>query len=81
MDTVNKEDANTINLELPAPLLWDIHNALTFSLIYHNLFRKESGISEEELMVVQRLRDGIGDILEKENPKNSLVEKDTTFIN
>jgi len=80
MDVVKKDDT-IISLELPAPLLWDIHNALTFSLIYHNLFQKESGVSEEELMVIQRLRDGIGDILSKENPKNSLIEQDTTLIN
>ena len=69
MDTINKEN-NIVNFNLPAPLLFDIHNALTFALINQYKFQKEGNISSDEIIVIQRLRDGIGDIIDTVNPEH-----------
>lgn len=79
MDNVNKKD-NIVSLDLPAPLLFDIHNALTFALLNQSKFQKEGNISIDEIMVIQRLRDGIGDILDKVEPGHPVIGDGTSLI-
>ena len=69
MDIINKE-SNIINFNLPAPLLYNIHNALTFALINQDKFQKEGDISSEDILTIQRLRDGLGDIIDTVNPQH-----------